>query len=1059
MKLKKFHYLHFSAIALLLFAGYLVIAFLPAATRFSSSTSSLFINAFSVALLLQGACISYLAPKQKKTDFWIAIDIAIISVLLLAIIAITTLSGKVYHQPLTGLFCAVSFILRSIFLVALLSSASKHLSENTIYGVMAIVLISLMIPTTSWRIINRPLQGDEPFYLLITYSLIYDQDINLENNYLDGDSLAFSQTRLSPQLFDNFKGDKLISRHPPFLPLLLIPSFLAGKAIGALYFMMLFAIVLAYGLSRTMAHIEIPAPLRVCISCLVVLSAPIVFYTQAIFTELPAAALGAIILSLCIDPNKIRPKTLFLIVILFFAGLLLKTRLVFLYLPPIVFSLLVRCRLKKNTWIWIGGLMVVLLIIGFFNLVLFGSMMGRYSFQDLTKLSTIRAFRGMIGLFWDQQYGLFPMNFLYLLSFPGIYYLYRKYNRSHFLIWASAIAPYFMLIALYAELSGGHCPKGRFLIAWTPLLALPLAAFIQSLNRNRAILLITAFSTLSLPITTLLLAFPDWQIVNPGETDQLLTIFSQSFHVDILNIIPSFDRIEEGFAQNMLLFPIFTMVFSIFIIVTNRRKPFISCRNPIVLGLCLSLLILTTGFLCLKRVQLSLMHVEDATFEHMGNSTLFWEEPYYWDQLQPPPVSPYISGIRLFPGGSILRKLPLRKPLSTPEKSIALEIVARANYPKHTIPSLEIFIGRDFYKRIPIRSTDFQNYFVPWLFGLPPNTPQVLFKYSENNHSETFIDIDKIQLVGLDTLQPPIHPEEQNPFPVYFKDLVLNSIRLPDNLLYQGQSFEIHPDFSTDRALDDFHIELLFLADTRSYSLTIDVSGFQENRVIQTAIPAEAGAGVFNVLMLVSEKNEPDDYFFPEGESAFLSGNRAWVGNIEILAVPVEMDEKWNSIALDTLSVDHASVTFMPKVCHLAKNSQVELALEKPVLSKELIIISHLSHIFEQMPWETHIGNIVINPGPSEEVLPIILGRHTAEAMYEFGGKAVRLPHREAPVAARLPETLLWPREFKGMVYNAVYYKYKFTLNTPVNVNSLAISTGEIPGVWNIFSIGLISDT
>lgn len=95
----------------------------------------------------------------------------------------------------------------------------------------------------------------------------------------------------------------------------------------------------------------------------------------------------------------------------------------------------------------------------------------------------------------------------------------------------------------------------------------------------------------------------------------------------------------------------------------------------------------------------------------------------------------------------------------------------------------------------------------------------------------------------------------------------------------------------------------------------------------------------------------------------------------------------------------------------------------------------------------------------SEEVLPIILGRHTAEAMYEFGGKAVRLPHREAPVAARLPETLLWPREFKGMVYNAVYYKYKFTLNTPVNVNSLAISTGEIPGVWNIFSIGLISDS
>ncbi len=1058
MNSKKFHYLHFLTIAVLLIVNRFVISFLSTTNCFTPSSFFFFIDAFSVALLLQTFCVSYLAPKQKKTGFWVTLDIAFISILLLAMLVITLFSSKTYHQPLTGLLNAVAFIFRSIFLISLVSSATSRLSEKSINGFIAIILMSVIIPITSWRIINRPLQGDEPFYLLVTYSLIYDHDINLENNYLNGDSLLFSSTRLTPQLFDNFKGDKLVSRHPPFFPFLLIPAFLVARASGVLFFMMLFSVALAYGLKRLMAQFNIPVRLRVWVSCLIVLSAPVVLYTQAIFIELPAAALGAIILSLCINPAKIRPKILLLIVVLILAGALLKTRLLFFYLPPVVISLLIHWKLKKSTWIWIGGLLTVLAIIGFSNLFLFGSILGRYSLQDLTRLSIIRAFRGTVGLFWDQQYGLLPINLSYILAVPGIYYLYKNHNKLQFLIWISAITPYFLLVALYAELSGGHCPKGRFLIAWIPLLALPISACLNAMQRRNALAVLTILLSFSMPITTLLLAFPDWQTVNPGGTDHLLTVFNQTFQTDILNIIPSFDRIEEGFVRSTFLLCMCTLAFSFFIIIANRWNCSFLSRKPIVSGLSLCLLVLIAGFGCLQKFPSPWMHVEDPTFEHIGNSEYFWEEPFYWDQIHPPPASPYISGIRLFPGGSIIRKLSLRKPLSSPEMSIMLEIVARANYPNQTIPTLEVQIGRNFYTRIPVRSTDFQSYFVPWIFGLQSSTPQMQLQFSEDNQAETFIDIDKIQLLAWDRPWPVIYPDEQCLYPVYFRNLTLNSIQLPEKPIYQGQSFEIHADFSLDGFSDDLDIELLFLAETRAYTLAIDFSDILENRVIETAIPAETGSGVFNVLMSVSKKNEPDAYFFPEGKSVFHLGNRAWVGCIEILTAPIETGEKWNKLALETDSITLTSVTFLPKVCHLSRYSQVELVLEEPALVKELILISHLSHVFEQIPWETHIGNIVINSSETGKVLPIIIGRHTAEAMYEFGGKAVRLPHRQAPIAVRLSETLHWPREFKGIVYDSVYYKYKFALDTPINTNSLTISTNDIPGVWNIFSIGLIRE-
>jgi hypothetical protein len=1058
MKIKPFQYLHPAGIFLILISSRYVIHTLSSTGSFSVSLLPLFMNTLPVTLLMQSVCVNYLANKHKKPGIWIASDIMLVAALQVTTLITLVLSGWAHHQSLTGLFVAVSFILRSIFLIGLTAHTSLRLPEKAIQGTVAVVILCLVVPITSWRIIMRPLSGDEPYYLLMTYSLIHDHDINLENNYLDGDSLTFTETSLSPQLFDNYTNGKLLSRHPPFLAILLIPGFLAARAAGSLLSMTLFASALAIGLIRLLAQFKIPSPQRVWASCLSVLTVPILFYSHAIFAELPAAVLCVFILSICVDFHKIRLFPALFIILLILAAISLKTRFLFLCLPPVLMALILYRKLQKRTWIWIGTITGVIVLAGLSNLFLFGSYLGRYSFQDLTGLSPIRMYRGLAGLFWDQQYGLFPLNILYFFAVPGIYYLLKDYDKSKVAVWASALIPYFFLVAFYAELSGGICPRGRFLVAWIPLLVLPATACFTALRKPFSIFLFTALSVLSLPITALFIAFPDWQISHPGGTDRLSEVLGKYLNMDLSGLIRSFDRVEDNLLSNGLFLSAGVLLLSIMIIIANKLKYPLPCRSPVVSGLCFSLIGLTGGFAALSTIQSPWMHLEDKTFNHFGNATVFWEEPYYWDRLETPSDSPYISGIRLQPGGSIVRNKPLRKPSSLPISTIALELIARSGYPETHTPVLEIMTGNNLLNRIPIRSTEFRRYVVPWPYGISPSVPQLKFLFSSRNHPDTYIDIDKIRLVPWDQPWPEIQPSEHQFLPARFGPLSLLSLDLPEEPVNQGQSFIIQPFFSIDGDLDDLYVEILFIAETRAHLFRLNKSDILGNREIRASIPPEKGAGSFDVLVSVREKNNPAAFIAPEGSYVFHAGNRAWVGNIEVLTMPVKAASGWNRHILDHFSPSHPSIRFLPQTCHLSKNQIVHLGLEEPVRAKKLMIISHLSSVFEQIPWKSSIGSIIMETDNQESTFPVVLGSHTAEAMYEFGGKVVRLSHPQAPIAGRLPETLLWPFEFEGMEYDAVYYKFVYSLDNPATAASLKIQSHEFPGVWNIYSIGLISE-
>jgi len=88
---------------------------------------------------------------------------------------------------------------------------------------------------------------------------------------------------------------------------------------------------------------------------------------------------------------------------------------------------------------------------------------------------------GLLGLFFDQKYGLLLYNPMYLIPIAWLFRLAAARRRIDSmwdteLIWLLAImGPYYLLVADYSRWWGEWCPPARYMLPIAPLLTLPLA--------------------------------------------------------------------------------------------------------------------------------------------------------------------------------------------------------------------------------------------------------------------------------------------------------------------------------------------------------------------------------------------------------------------------------------------------------------------------------------------------------------------------------------------------------------------------------------------------------
>jgi hypothetical protein len=422
--------------------------------------------------------------------------------------------------------------------------------------------------------------GDEPHYLLIAHSLIKDGDLDLANNYRNGDFKSFMPpqvTNLPPHTAPGKKPGVLYSFHSPGIAILLLPFYALGLALGK--GMLIFLV--RFGMSLVGAFLGIQLYLyaretwkreRLAFAfwAVATLSAPIFFYATHIYTELVVAALGLFVFrrlrsARCLDGKRLALLGVLLASFIWFHSM----KYVFIQGPFFVYALWsvwhgseAKERIRRLAAFFVpAGLCLAAYfslqysIYGSFNptAVSFqGAMNGRQTVSFLKSLLSGIPFRlrweTLAGYFLDQKDGLFLYAPVYAFIFIGALAMLRAKARDAG--WLLFIAAPYILISAFLTQRTGYAPQARPLVPVIWILAIFVGGFMAQ-NGNRLYrYLFNGAAGISFLVTWLLCRNPFalYQETTFGTTERAGALFVSlsNLHFYLPNHLPSFIKVEGG---------------------------------------------------------------------------------------------------------------------------------------------------------------------------------------------------------------------------------------------------------------------------------------------------------------------------------------------------------------------------------------------------------------------------------------------------------------------------------------------------------------------------------
>ncbi len=326
--------------------------------------------------------------------------------------------------------------------------------------------------------------GDAPHYLLITDSVVHDQDLDLANQYGEGRYRGFYERgELGPQ--EPASGTHQYSEHKILLSLLVAPGYALAGPLGARALLALLAAAgagLLFWLARRRGWTSQQALLAFAI---LAFSAAWWTHSQVFLVEL----IGGLALLLWYAALIGELGAIW--------GLLALASMPWLslrfYLPCLVASLsLVWVWRKQGNKAWLP-----LFVSGLsFAAALFldhlhyqGGSLGSYaqrslSLSDLVKPSHMLRYAS--GLLIDQEYGLLPLAPGFALA---VFALRRPQGREWALL--AVLASYLGLVASFPWWYGDMAPN-RYLVELTPFLALAVASVLRKHGARLVFVLILA---------------------------------------------------------------------------------------------------------------------------------------------------------------------------------------------------------------------------------------------------------------------------------------------------------------------------------------------------------------------------------------------------------------------------------------------------------------------------------------------------------------------------------------------------------------------------------------
>jgi hypothetical protein len=433
----------------------------------------------------------------------------------LAVVAILRLASL--RLPIAP--AAYAMLVLAVFAVFLATGTHVRWSAGRAALVAAIVYL-LTIPAMT----RVPIDGDEPFYLLVTESLVHDRDLDLANQYRTLDRTASGRTDLKPQYGDpTGPNGEQYSRHEPFLALLMIPGYLIAGLHGAVATIALFGVLLVRSTIRLLEDEGIDEATQRAVFPFFALAPPVLFYAARIWPEVPAAFFFVEALRGMRNRRVKRwlPALLGLV--------LLKLRFVLIAVALLPFALRARRPLL------IALIAAPLLIVWAIS----GNPLNVHSWEELLPAHPSNYARGFFGLLLDGAAGIAFQAPFYLLALAA---LVRWRDTPHgFRLGILASLLYLLYLVPRDEWHGGWSPPLRYIVFLMPVLALGAASVWQRMKP-----LAPAFAIWTIGLVLHGLMFP-WRLFHIASGENAAGEFLSSLYLaDFSRMFPSYIRVNDA---------------------------------------------------------------------------------------------------------------------------------------------------------------------------------------------------------------------------------------------------------------------------------------------------------------------------------------------------------------------------------------------------------------------------------------------------------------------------------------------------------------------------------
>jgi hypothetical protein len=413
--------------------------------------------------------------------------------------------------------------------------------------ILLLLLLSGLVFFFSASISNRldfP-TGDEPHYLVISQTLLRYHSLDVTLDYAHRDYKAFYPGPLGPfQHTSPNKWGKLLPLHSIGAPILwLIPFAIAGR-LGTLFFMSLVSLFIIFNLYLLFVSLGIQRNYAFLTSLGIALASPIWVYSHHNFVE-PIAALLCIYIIRALFQEHLRALDVL-------GSSVALGMLSWIHIRFALFEIVLCCFLlarvyqenrfhKIKTYLYAFLPMFGLfLIFEAYNFSVWGSLNPMANQANSGELPfDVAPWRGLLGLFLDQEYGLltnFPI-FLFLLG-GIILALKKRFLRFNVLLLLLSV-PYIVTIASFHNWDGAISPPARFMAVLVPPLAFYLALALQRAHSWVMNGLFLLFIGVALLYEGVSLSIPGgWMNRVEGHSRPLLRI-EQALHLPLTKGVPS----------------------------------------------------------------------------------------------------------------------------------------------------------------------------------------------------------------------------------------------------------------------------------------------------------------------------------------------------------------------------------------------------------------------------------------------------------------------------------------------------------------------------------------